>query len=225
MPGSGCAISRRWPVRPALPVLARLTRIRRASLCRPAKRAMAVPHVIGPPEGVFVAGDLTHVDVKGEARMVDVSAKEVTRREAEAAARVELSPDAVTALGQNRLQKGDAFAVARLAGIQAAKRTAEWIPLCHSIGLDQVKVALELDEKHPGVNIHATVRARAVTGVEMEALVAVSAAALALYDMVKAIDREALIGPIGVVRKTGGRRGTFRRDWPAARLVPPGSQC
>lgn len=169
--------------------------------------------------------DLTHVDADGEARMVDVSAKDVTRREAEAGGRVELSPETVQALARNRIQKGDAFSVARLAGIQAAKRTAEWIPLCHSIALDQVTVALELDEVHCGVNIRATVRARAVTGVEMEALVAVSAAALALYDMVKSIDREALIGPLGVIRKTGGRRGPFQRNWPAARLVPPGSRC
>ena len=167
-----------------------------------------------------MARKLTHADSSGRARMVDVSSKRVTRREAEAAGRVHLSPEAVHALREHRIQKGDAFAVARLAGIQAAKRTAEWIPLCHSVSLDQVDLSLELDADRPGVDIRAVVRARAVTGVEMEALVAVSAAALALYDMIKAVDRAALIGPIGVVRKTGGRSGTFERDWPAATLVP-----
>ena len=178
----------------------------------------------GPPDIGGMSERLSHVDAGGQARMVDVSSKEATLREAEAAAHVHLSAEAIRALEENRVQKGDALAVARLAGIQAAKRTAEWIPLCHQVALDQVEITLRPDVKLSQVEIRAVAVARAVTGVEMEALVAVSAAALALYDMVKAIDRGALIGPIGVVRKSGGRRGSFSRGWPAADLVPRGER-
>ena len=161
-----------------------------------------------------MADRLSHLDEKGDARMVDVSSKPHTLREAEAAGRVSLSREAFQAIRDRRIPKGDVLAVARLAGIQAAKRTAEWVPLCHVVPLDQVTVDLSLDEEGPAVDLRATCRARGATGVEMESLVAVTAAALALYDMIKAVDREAHIGPIGVVRKTGGRRGVFSRPWP-----------
>jgi cyclic pyranopterin phosphate synthase len=171
------------------------------------------PPTDAPAEGILAA-KLSHTDAQGAARMVDVSGKPVTAREAEAAATVTVSPQAFAAIKDNRLAKGDVLAVARLAGIQAAKRTAEWIPLCHPLPLDQVSVDLRLDAAGPAVEIRAVARARAATGVEMEALVAAAAAALALYDMIKAVDRTATIGPLGVVRKSGGRHGPFRRDWP-----------
>ncbi len=163
-----------------------------------------------------MARKLSHTDAAGAARMVDTTGKAVTLREAEAAATVRLSAEALEAIAENRLAKGDVLAVARLAGIQAAKRTSDWIPLCHPLPLEQITVDLNLDPSGPAVEIRARARARAATGVEMEALVAAAAAALALYDMVKAVDRAALIGPLGVVRKTGGRRGTFQQDWPPA---------
>lgn len=157
---------------------------------------------------------LTHLDSAGAARMVDVGAKPVTARRATARARVRLSPAALAAVRGGELAKGDALAVARLAGIQAAKRTAEWIPLCHSLPLDHVGITIELENgsrtKSPALTIVATVRAQARTGVEMEALVAVSAAALALYDMLKALDRAIVIEEVLVVEKQGGKSGTFR---------------
>jgi cyclic pyranopterin phosphate synthase len=167
--------------------------------------------------------DLTHLDEQGRARMVDVSAKPATLREAEAAGRLSLSGEAFEALRQGRIAKGDALAVARVAGIQAAKRTAEWIPLCHPVPLHQILIELTLDKSGPAVEVRATCRARAVTGVEMEALVAVTAASLALYDMIKGVDRAACIGPIGVVRKSGGRRGGFSRPWPPEGEAPGGT--
>ena len=139
--------------------------------------------------------------------MVDVSGKEVTRRTAEASCRVLLSPETVSRLGS--LPKGDAFSVARLAGIQAAKRTSEWIPLAHPLALEDVQVELEPTED--GVEIRSRTVVTARTGAEMEALVACSAASLALYDMVKAVEREAVITELRLERKTGGQRGDFDR--------------
>ena len=154
---------------------------------------------------------LTHVDTRGAATMVDVGAKAATRRRAVARGEVTLGATAFRALRENRLEKGDAIAVARLAGIQAGKRTPEWIPLCHTVPLDHLDVAIELRSRGRRAVITATAEARWATGVEMEALVAVSAAALALYDMVKGIDRGAAIETIVLIEKSGGRSGAWRR--------------
>jgi cyclic pyranopterin phosphate synthase len=154
---------------------------------------------------------LTHVDEAGRARMVDVSLKRATRRRAVARGRVRLNAKAFRQLSENRLAKGDALAVARLAGIQAAKRTAEWIPLCHSVPLDHLEVSIDLDERVREAEVTATASARWTTGVEMEALVAVSAACLALYDMAKAVDRGITIGPVQLLSKSGGRTGRWTR--------------
>ena len=154
---------------------------------------------------------LTHVNPSGKARMVDVGSKRVTRRRAVARGRIALNRKAFKQLSDNRLAKGDAMAVARIAGIQAAKRTAEWIPLCHPVPLEHVEVSVDLDEAGPAVTVTATATARWTTGVEMEALVAVSAACLAIYDMAKAVDRAMTIGEVQLVRKSGGRSGTWTR--------------
>ena len=155
---------------------------------------------------------LTHLDAQGRARMVDVGAKRTTARRARAEGAIELSAEAFDALCSGRLAKGDAAAVARLAGIQAAKRTHEWIPLCHVVPLDHVAVEIEPDPRTRAVRVTAEARARSATGVEMEALVAVSAACLALYDMTKAIDRGATVSGIRVLEKSGGRSGRWRRS-------------
>ena len=152
---------------------------------------------------------LTHVDESGAARMVDVSAKDVTARTARASGRVLLSAEAVAALRAGEVPKGDALAVARIAGIQGAKRTPDLVPLCHPIALHGVRVTLEVDDA--GVGIVAEVRTADRTGVEMEALTAVSVAGLALIDMVKAIDPAAVITDVRVEEKAGGKTGTWRR--------------
>jgi cyclic pyranopterin phosphate synthase len=154
---------------------------------------------------------LTHLDRRGRARMVDVSAKAVTTREAVARGEVTMRPETLAALGAGTVAKGDALAVARLAGIMAAKRTADLIPLCHPLPLSHVDVTLEPRPAERRVAIEARVRVEARTGVEMEALTAVAVAGLALYDMLKAVDREMTIGAVRLVRKTGGRSGTFVR--------------
>jgi len=141
--------------------------------------------------------------------MVDVSAKEVTAREAVAEGRVALSADAVRALRDRTVAKGDVLAVARIAGIQGAKRTSELIPLCHPLALSSVVVDLEVDDA--GVAIRATVRTTDRTGVEMEALTAVSVAALTVIDMIKAVDRAAVVNDVQVIAKSGGRSGTWTR--------------
>lgn len=152
---------------------------------------------------------LTHVDARGQARMVDVSAKDVTVRSASARGRVLLGPAAVAALRGGAVPKGDALAVARIAGLQAAKRTPDLVPLAHPVAVHGVVVELEvLDD---GVDIEATVRTADRTGVEMEALTCVTVAALALVDMVKAVDRHARITDVRVTAKSGGRSG----DWTA----------
>jgi cyclic pyranopterin monophosphate synthase len=152
---------------------------------------------------------LSHVDEDGRVRMVDVSAKAETTREAVAAGQVRMSAAARRAIRGRRVAKGDPLQTARLAGIMAAKRTAEIVPLCHPVPLAHVDVTLRPGPT--GYRIEARARAVGRTGVEMEALVAVAAAALTLYDMLKAIDRAMVIGPICLVEKTGGRSGTFRR--------------
>jgi cyclic pyranopterin monophosphate synthase len=152
---------------------------------------------------------LTHVDAAGHARMVDVSGKDVTAREARATGRVLLSADALAALRAGAVPKGDALAVARIAGIQAAKRTPDLIPLCHPIAVHAV--AVDLVVGGDAVLIEATVRTADRTGVEMEALTCVTVAALALIDMVKAIDPAAVISDVRVEEKSGGKTGTWRR--------------
>ena len=159
----------------------------------------------GPDSGL--ASGLTHVRADGSAHMVDVSAKAVTAREASAAGRVLLSADAVAALRAGRVPKGDALAVARIAGIQAVKRTPELIPLAHPIAVHGVEVDVTVADD--GADITATVRTADRTGIEMEALTAVAVAALALIDMVKAVDKHARITDVRVTAKSGGRSG----DW------------
>ncbi len=154
---------------------------------------------------------LTHVDERGAARMVDVGGKPPTRRRAVAEGRVRFGAEAFRLLRQNRLAKGDALAVARLAGIQAAKRTSEWIPLCHVVPLDRVEVAIALRAPRREAVVTAEASAHGRTGVEMEALVACTAAALALYDMAKAADRGIVIEKVRLLEKSGGRSGTWRR--------------
>jgi cyclic pyranopterin phosphate synthase len=154
-------------------------------------------------------GRLTHTDESGHARMVDVSGKDVTVREARASGRVLLSADAIAALRAGQVPKGDALAVARIAGIQAAKRTPDLVPLCHPIAIHAVTVDLQVGDR--AVEIAATVRTADRTGVEMEALTSVSVAALALIDMVKAIDPAAVITDVRVDEKTGGKTGAWRR--------------
>ena len=152
---------------------------------------------------------LTHVDARGRVRMVDVSAKAETAREAVAAGDVRMNAAARRAIRERRVRKGDPLQTARVAGIMAAKRTADLVPLCHPLPLTHIDV--ELTARASGYRIVARVGTVARTGVEMEALVAVSAAALTLYDMLKAVDRGMVIGPIRLLEKRGGRSGDYRR--------------
>jgi cyclic pyranopterin phosphate synthase len=154
---------------------------------------------------------LTHTDGSGQAAMVDVGPKKVTRRRAVAEGCVRFGRPAFAALAENRLAKGDALAVARLAGIQAAKRTSDWIPLCHPVPVEHLEVRIELDEPETTARVTAEAGARWTTGVEMEALVAVSAACLTLYDMTKSVERGISIEGIRLVEKSGGRSGEWRR--------------
>ena len=151
-----------------------------------------------------------HLSADGAARMVDVSGKEVTARTATAAGRVLVSPECLQALREGNVPKGDALAVARIAGIQGAKKTPDLVPLCHPIGISGVDVAVELADE--AVEITATVRTNDRTGVEMEALTAVCVAGLAVIDMIKALDREAVITDVRVLSKSGGRRGDWIRS-------------
>jgi cyclic pyranopterin phosphate synthase len=155
-------------------------------------------------------GKLTHADRDGRARMVDVADKQVTRRVATASGRVTMRPETATALAAHRTPKGDPLETARLAGIMAAKRTADLIPLCHPLALEHVDVSVELVED--GVEIGSSITVTAKTGAEMEALTAVTVAGLTIYDMCKAIDREMAIGPVRLESKSGGRSGAYRRE-------------
>ena len=156
-----------------------------------------------------MADRLTHVDESGAARMVDVSGKEATAREAVAAGRVLVSSEVVDLLRGAGVPKGDTLAVARLAGIMGAKQTPALIPLCHPLALSSVTVDLEVADD--GVDITATVRTTDRTGVEMEALTAVAVAGLTVIDMVKAVDKRAVITDVRVLAKSGGKSGDFRR--------------
>lgn len=153
--------------------------------------------------------DLTHIDESGAARMVDVSGKTDTAREATATGRITMSTDAATAIRSGNVKKGDVLGSARIAGIMAAKKTSDLIPLCHPLPLTGVTLELEPDET--GVTATATVRTTHRTGVEMEALTAVSIALLTVYDMAKALDRGMVIGDVRLLAKSGGRSG----DWTA----------
>ena len=157
---------------------------------------------------------LTHVDASGNARMVDVSQKRVTIREATASGRLRTTSEVIELLRQNGLPKGDALAVARVAGIAGAKRTPDLVPLCHPVALHAVTV--ELDVRADSVEITATTRTADRTGVEMEAITAVMAAGLTLYDMVKVVDRAAQFTDIQLVHKSGGRSGEWNRPSEAA---------
>src|SRR5688572_33165410 len=156
-----------------------------------------------------VAAKLSHLDAKGKARMVDVGAKPVTDREAFAVGEITMSAAALRLIRRGEVAKGDPLQTARLAGIMAAKQTSALIPLCHPLPLSHV--SLELRPLTRGYRIEARVRTSGQTGVEMEALTAVSVAALTVYDMVKAVDKEMVIGDICLVEKKGGRSGVFRR--------------
>jgi cyclic pyranopterin phosphate synthase len=156
-----------------------------------------------------VSSDFTHLDERGAARMVDVSAKDVTVRTATASGRVYVTPEVIGLLRGAGMPKGDALAVARIAGIQAAKRTPDLVPLCHPLAIHGVQVDLTVDDD--AVSIAATVRTADRTGVEMEALTCVAVAALALVDMVKAVDPAAVISEIQLDEKTGGKRGHWVR--------------
>lgn len=153
---------------------------------------------------------LTHLDESGAARMVDVAGKAVTRREATATGRITTSAEAAAAIRDGAVKKGDVLAVARVAGIMAAKRTSDFIPLCHPLPLTSVTIDLAPDEA--GVTVTATVTTDGKTGVEMEALTAVSAALLTIYDMTKALDRGMEIGGVKLLAKSGGRSGDWTAD-------------
>lgn len=155
---------------------------------------------------------LSHLDDSGKAAMVDVGAKPVTERTATAKGCVVLQPGTVKLIKNNLMKKGDVLTVAQIAGIQAAKKTSELIPLCHPLMIDQVDMQLSIDEKLPGVQIIATVRISGKTGVEMEALTAVSVAALTVYDMVKAVEKTARIENIRLVEKHGGQSGDVTNE-------------
>lgn len=154
---------------------------------------------------------LTHLDEQGRARMVDVGAKPESERVAVAAGAVYMQPETLRLIRDGALKKGDVLTVARIAGIMAAKRTSELIPLCHPIALTQIEVELTLNEAQSAVHISATARTIGKTGVEMEALTAVSAAALTVYDMAKAVDRAMRITDIRLMEKHGGQHGDYVR--------------
>ena len=156
-----------------------------------------------------MTGELTHFDAAGQARMVDVSDKETTVRVARAGCCVEMQPETLALIASGGHAKGDVLSIARIAGIMAAKRTAELIPLCHPLPLSSVELALRCDAEHSRVEIEATVKVTHRTGVEMEALTAASVAALTVYDMCKAVDRGMVVSDLRLLHKSGGRSGTY----------------
>ena len=156
-----------------------------------------------------MAGGLTHFDAEGQAHMVDVSDKDVTARVAVAEGHIIMAAPTFATISEGRAKKGDVLSVARLAGIMGAKKTAELIPLCHPLPITKVAVELTLDPDLPGVRIEGTVKTTGQTGVEMEALTAVSTACLTVYDMAKAVDKAMEIGGIRVMLKDGGKSGRY----------------
>ncbi|HZO38497.1 MAG TPA: cyclic pyranopterin monophosphate synthase MoaC [Methylomirabilota bacterium] len=155
--------------------------------------------------------DLSHVDRSGQARMVDVSGKEITERFARATGVISMSPAALEAIRTNTVEKGDVLGVARIAGVMAAKRTAELIPLCHPLPLSDVQVNATIDDTIPGIRVESAVRTAGKTGVEMEAIVAVSVTLVTVYDMAKSLDKSMVISGICLVEKAGGRSGHWKR--------------
>ena len=156
--------------------------------------------------------DLSHTDAEGRARMVDVSDKPVTGRMARATGSIRMRRETLDAIRANTIAKGDVLGVARIAGIMAAKRTSELIPLCHPLPLTDVRVDITLDETLPGLRVEAAARTAAQTGVEMEAMVAVSVTLVTVYDMAKAVDKSMVIGEISLAEKVGGRSGHWVRE-------------
>ena len=155
-------------------------------------------------------GKLTHVDDKGKARMVDVSEKNITLREAVASGTVCMKPETFRMVVNAEIAKGDVLGVAKIAGIMAAKKTSDLIPLCHPLDITHVDIQFHLREKQSAVTIEAAVKTLHRTGAEMEALVAVTAAALTIYDMCKAVDRAMVISDVKLLKKSGGKSGTYR---------------
>ncbi|HTD82484.1 MAG TPA: cyclic pyranopterin monophosphate synthase MoaC [Gemmatimonadaceae bacterium] len=156
--------------------------------------------------------DLTHADAEGRARMVDVGAKAETARTARAEGTISMNREALDAIERNALAKGDAISAARIAGVMAAKRTSDLIPLCHPIGLTDAGVDIEIDRELPGLRVSAWASTHGRTGVEMEALTAVSVALLTIYDMAKALDRRMEISEVRLTEKLGGKSGDWKRD-------------
>ena len=155
--------------------------------------------------------DLSHVDGEGRARMVDVSGKDVTVRMARATGAIRMQRETLEAIQANTIAKGDVLGVARLAGIMAAKRTSELVPLCHPIPLSDIRVDIAVDDALPGLRVEATAKTAAQTGVEMEAIIAVSVTLVTVYDMAKAVDKSMVIGEILLAEKLGGRSGHWSR--------------
>lgn len=155
--------------------------------------------------------EFTHFDEKGKARMVDVSGKALTSREAVAAGSVHMKPETMRLIKEGSVQKGDVLGVARVAGIMAAKKTSELIPMCHPLNITSVTVDFAFDDDKSRIDIRSTVKITGQTGVEMEALVAVSAAALTIYDMCKSADKEMVVSDIMLLEKRGGKSGEFKR--------------
>jgi cyclic pyranopterin phosphate synthase len=168
-------------------------------------------------------GELSHLDERGRASMVDVGAKDETERVARAEAAVVMAPETLAIVVDAAVPKGDVVAAARLAGIMAAKRTHELIPLCHQLNLTKVAVEIEADESLPGLRIVTEARLRGRTGVEMEALVAASVAALTVYDMCKAVDRGMEVTGVRLLEKSGGRSGHWRREGAGDADAPAGA--
>jgi cyclic pyranopterin phosphate synthase len=160
----------------------------------------------------MVEKSLSHVDERGRARMVSVAKKAITHRTCVARGEVRMAARTLARISEGSIPKGDVLLTARLAGIQAAKRTDQWIPLCHSLPLDGIEISLQPDHERSRVVVEASVETHARTGVEMEALVAVAAAGLTVYDMCKAIDRAITIGEIQLIRKSGGKSGEWTRS-------------
>ena len=155
---------------------------------------------------------LSHLDDQGRARMVDVSEKEVTSRIAVARGSIHMRPETLELILEGKVEKGDVFSVARVAGIMAAKKTAELIPMCHPLNITSVEIELNSERNPARVEIEAVVRVNGKTGVEMEAMTAVSVAGLTIYDMCKGVDREMVVGEIRLIKKSGGKSGTFIRN-------------
>ncbi len=155
---------------------------------------------------------LSHVDEQGRARMVDISGKEASERFAVARGSISMKPETLAMIQEKTVPKGDVFSVARIAGIMAAKKTSDLIPLCHPLAIASVTVDFTIDEKKGKIDIESSVKVAGQTGVEMEALTAVSVAALTIYDMCKAIDKEMAISDIVLVEKRGGLSGTYKRS-------------